>query len=305
MAILWSKSGFIERDDNDLRVVGAKANFYQGGTLNRLTVFQDAGASTPMANPVLADGSARWPAVFIPFTESYDVQVTDAQGAQLYFHTGIPNPDPIEVLPTTPSENLVLTGAVHWEPAKGQKTGYVRCNGGTIGNDASGASELNSTAKAEALFKYLYASMADGQAPVSGGRTGDSDADFKIGNKTITLPDLRGKTPYGLDDMGAPGPGPANRFTGLTFTNGSSALPGSQTGQNSITLTLNEMPAHSHGLSTTTGGASAGHTHAVSGNTGPQSADHTHIVQGDTVIQNPLNHTHGPGTLKTGGVSIG
>jgi microcystin-dependent protein len=51
-------------------------------------------------------------------------------------------------------------------------------------------------------------------------------------------------------------------------------------GSDSVTLTANQIPSHTHSLSAsgTTSGQSAGHTHTFSGTTSGQSATHTHSV---------------------------
>jgi len=68
-------------------------------------------------------------------------------------------------------------------------TGWVRLNGKTLGNAASGATE-RADADTAALFAYLWNNLADAQAAVSGGRTGSAAADYAL-NKTIALPSAR------------------------------------------------------------------------------------------------------------------
>jgi hypothetical protein len=55
------------------------------------------------------------------------------------------------------------------------------------------------TADTSALFLYLWG--ADANLAVSGGRGGSAAADYAA-NKTIALPDWRGRALAGLDDMG-------------------------------------------------------------------------------------------------------
>ncbi len=75
--------------------------------------------------------------------------------------------------------------------------GWLLCDGATIGNAASSA-----TARADAdtgsLFSLIWNSLADSEAPVSGGRGANAATDFAA-NKTIALPDLRGKITAGKD----------------------------------------------------------------------------------------------------------
>lgn len=106
--------------------------------------------------------------------------------------------------------------------------GWVLADGGSIGNAASGATN-RANADTEALFTLFWNSMADAQAPVSGGRGAGAAADFAI-NKNLTIPDMRGRVPVG---------------TGGTQP----AVHGSQDGFETHTLIIAEMPAHDHDYS--------------------------------------------------------
>lgn len=106
--------------------------------------------------------------------------------------------------------------------------GWVLCDGGSIGNAASGASN-RANADTEPLFTLLWNSMADAQAPVSGGRGAGAAADFAL-NKNITIPDMRGRAPFG---------------TGGTQP----AVHGDNGGAETHTLVISEMPAHDHDYS--------------------------------------------------------
>src|SRR5215813_3163171 len=206
MGTLWSKSGFIERDLNDEKADGARAYFYVGGTTTPMTVFQDSSEATPHTIPVMADGSGRWPAVFIPFTVAYDVKVTDGQGSQLYYHRNIANPNPVDVTTVTPAEERIQTGMMIFEFTSNTKSGYVRANGRSIGNVASNATE-RANADTSNLFTYVWNNIAAGVAPVfdSTGATvtrGPSAASDFSANRAIKLPDMRGAIAMGMDGMG-------------------------------------------------------------------------------------------------------
>jgi len=239
MGSLWNRSGNIERDANDVRT-NAKAFFFQGGTNVAFTVYQDAAQSIPHSNPVVAN-SGRWPAVFIPFTVSYDVRVLDQNDVQLSYITNIANPDPVQLSVTIPPEAQVQTGMCHWEPISGAKSGYVRLNSGTIGNAASGATE-RANADTVNLFTYLYNAMPDSVAPVSGGRGASAAADYAA-NKTIQLLDGRGGTLKGVDSMGAAA---ASRFQAeVPFLVGNKDQVGSSCGNNRHFLLTSELPVTS------------------------------------------------------------
>lgn len=167
-------------------------------------------------------------------------------------------------------------------------SGYVLADGKTIGSAASGATE-RANADTLALYTLLYNSMANAEAPVSGGRGANAAADFAL-NKTITIPDLRGRSLFGLDNMGGSA---ASRVTA-----GVSGIAGTTLGASGGSQSLT---AHTH--TGTTGGQSADHTHSgVSntqnliggtsgafvnlnfqplGNTGGASNDHTHGFTSD------------------------
>lgn len=84
----------------------------------------------------------------------------------------------------------------------------------------------------------------------------------------LTTPDLRGRAPFGKDNMG--GASSASRVTSTTFTPDGLTLEATA-GAQTVTLGIGEIPAHSHGVGDPT------HTH---GYTDP-------------------THSHGPGTLST------
>lgn len=282
MGKVWDKSGLVELDNNGQPADGAIANFFVGGTSTPLTVFQDSDEGTPHEEDVEADANGRWPVVFIPFTTSYDVRVQTEGGTQLYYHQEIPNPNPVEAAEdTVDATELIATGHVHWEPVSETKAGYVRLNGRTIGNAASGASE-RANADTEDLFTYLWNNVANAQAAVSGGRGGSAAADYAA-NKTITLLDGRSGVLRGLDDMGNSG---ASRLGSAPFTNGDATTPGSALGANTNTILEAHLPAHAHTVSITTSSDGA-HTHTWSGTT---SSDGAHTHTGTTASNGA--HTH-------------
>jgi len=150
--------------------------------------------------------------------------------------------------------------------------GWVRGNGRTIGNASSSATE-RANADTEDLFTFLWDNFADAQCAVSTGRGASAAADYAA-NKTITLPDLRGRAFFGLDDMGAASASRLGAVITADTTNGASG------GSETVSLTSGELAAHTHDL--------GNHTHAVTGNT----ASHTHTF---TTASNGA-HTHSTNT---------
>lgn len=297
MGSYWNRSGTVERYADDLRASGALAYFYEGGTTTPLTVYHDSGQTSAHTNPVVADASGRWPDIFVPFIDSYDVRTTSAAGTQLTYSVEIPNPDPVaapppDVLP----EQLIHTGMLHPEIINTSKAGFVRCNGKTIGNPDSGGTERADTDTAD-LYTYLWNNLLDVVCPVGGGRGATAALDFAA-NKPIGLPDLRGAALIGLDNMGNTA---AGAFGALTFLTGGPTVPGSSIGSNFIAIEQENLPAvgatgttdpeaahvhtgttgfesapHSHSGTTD---AEAAHNHPFSGTTGDANADHSHIYQ--------------------------
>ena len=147
------------------------------------------------------------------------------------------------------------SGATFWMPSKNVAvTGAVRANGRTIGSAASPATELASLS-AYWLYVFLYQNFPDATLPVSGGRSGNANTDFNA-NKTITLPDLRGRVPAGLDDMGNSA---ASRLTSLTMSpDGITALASG--GAQTVTLGTANLPAYTPAGTAT----DSGHTHGIS-----------------------------------------
>ncbi len=121
-------------------------------------------------------------------------------------------------------------------------TGFVLLDGKTIGNAASGGTE-RANADTVDLFTLLWNSMADAQAPVSGGRGANAAADYAA-NKTITLPDGRGRGIFGKDDMGGAA---ANRIT-----NAGSGIVGTTLGvaggAETVALAAANHASHAHGV---------------------------------------------------------
>lgn len=67
-------------DANGLPYSGALLYFYQAGTTTPITTYQDAGAVTPHASPVVADSSGTFAAIFLNTTDDYKVVLKTAAG---------------------------------------------------------------------------------------------------------------------------------------------------------------------------------------------------------------------------------
>lgn len=162
-------------------------------------------------------------------------------------------------------------------------TGWLYCDGGTLGNASSGATNANDAY--EALFDLIKTIW------------GNSGGTFSSGN-TINLPDLRGAWLRGIGTAGVSGDyvGPTNVGDHQNDQNASHTHTGSSntTGDHGHSGSTNSTGSHTHSYTTSstwqTGGGrvwysdsrgSGGYT------TGP-SGTHSHTVS----ISNAGNHSH-------------
>lgn len=238
-AACWPASRQSINDLNGKPVPGALLNFYVAGTTTPLVVYQDNALTTPYPNVISADGTGRWPRIYLPYT-TYRERVRTANGVLLWDDDGIANPAPATSGggDTVPDSQLLKTGSWKWLPYDVEEPEWVRANARTIGNAGSGATE-RANADTEDLYIILYDRLPDTVCPVSGGRGANAEADYAAG-KTLGLPDLRGVSPFGLDTMGNSA---ASRLIGVTFDVGSATAAGSYGGRNTSTIAQTNLPA--------------------------------------------------------------
>lgn len=134
------------------------------------------------------------------------------------------------------------TGDVKLTIKTAADSGWVAMNDGTIGNAASGAT-ARANADTEDLFVLLWNSTIDAWCAVSGGRGASAAADFAA-NKTIALPKALGRA---LAVAGA-----GNSLTARALAE--------YLGEETHTLTITEIPAHTHTGATNRDGS---HDHNV------------------------------------------
>ena len=204
--------------------------------------FQDYGLTILQPNPIPLDAAGRVPQFFLADgfvkTRLVDKNGVQQNGASRDFVLVI---GPSSgggggggVDPTT----IIQTGMVQLMYGTGILAGFVRANGRTIGNAASGATE-RANPDTQALWIFLY--TADPNLAVSGGRTGVALNDYNA-NKQLTLPDGRGRVFAGLDDMGS---SVAGRLTAAFFGVVGTTL-GAVGGLESNLLGIPQIPAHQH-----------------------------------------------------------
>ena len=193
---------------------GCRLYIIQAGTVaTPQNAYSDSGLTQLLPNPLTCDAGGRLGQFFLA-DGNIKLRLTDKNGVQLFVGDNLLVIGPSAgggggggtVDPTT----ILATGDFKLVYNTGILTGFVRCNGRTIGSATSGATE-RANADTSALFSFLWG--ADPNLSVSGGRGASAAADFAA-NKTLTLPDCKGRTIAGLDDMGA---SPAGRLSSTYF----------------------------------------------------------------------------------------
>ncbi|MGY4433161.1 microcystin-dependent protein [Bradyrhizobium sp. F1.13.1] len=207
--------------------------------------YSDSGLTQVLPNPLTCDAAARLPQWFVS-DGLIKLRLTNSAGAQIFIGDNLLVVGPSggggggggTIDPTT----IFQTGAFMQFYGTGILTGWVRCNGRTIGNAGSGATE-RANPDTQALFAYLWG--ADSSLAVAGGRGASAAADFGA-NKTLALPDCRGRVVAGLDDMGNSA---AGRLTASYFGATATTL-GAVGGSESTTLNASQIPPITSSVST-------------------------------------------------------
>jgi hypothetical protein len=137
----------------------------------------------------------------------------------------------VDVAPFGAEQAVVPIGAVTQWLGATSPSNWLMLNGDTMGSDASAATQRSDSY--ETLFTLIWNSIANAQTPVPGGRGVNASADWVAG-KSITLPDIRGRSIIGSG-------------TGTSLT---ARTHGDSGGAETHTLTIAEMPEHNHNYST-------------------------------------------------------
>lgn len=282
MAAIWQAAPAPFIDPNGAPYSGARAYFFDAGTTTPRVVYTDPLLSVAHDHPVVAGGSGIFPPVYLPQGD-YRVRVTTAQGVTLFDADGI----------TTPisssgggggggggDDSNLMPGDMVLAFRQDVRAGWVRCNGRTIGSAASGATERASP-DCEALFLHLWST---GRLDVIGGRGASAAGDWAA-NKQVRVPDARGLTLAGVDDMGA---GPAGLVPTALLTAPASQLA-AQGGASYVSLSVAQLPSHNHGGATAGAGA---HSHEY------QRRSASSLSTGTTSVQFTAN-----ASLETAGTS--
>ena len=226
-------------------MIGAKIYVFDAGTTTPKTVYKDSTGQAAHPRPFLTDANGMIPVFYVgegyyrirvltPANVPF-IDIDGLQGAVADGGSG-PGPDP------TPTDSPIMIGDMIAAYMTGPRAGWTPCNGGTIGQSTSGASNVavglpssqtQPDGSAYSLFKHLW--EVDAQLPVySAGvkvpRGATSLADWDS-NRTIGVPDLRGRSLMGLDTMGGAAANVIQVSTTITTTAGNAeAVLGSSTG---------------------------------------------------------------------------
>lgn len=248
-------------------VIGAKIYIYKAGTNTPASAYSDSEGMALHTWPMLSDANGCIPTFWVS-EPAIKVDIQTPTGSIIRTVDGIQG----YIEPSTGggggggggggTDTTLFPGTLIPAHAVGPQDGWVRANGRTIGNSSSGASE-RADADTENLFVHLW--TTDIALAVLGGRGANALADYNA-NKTITLPDYRGRVPVGLTDMGASN---SSILNGIGFDQGNSRSIGSHGGDGVVTLTTAQLPIHSHSATSASNGA---HTH-----TGTSDRAGTHI----------------------------
>ena len=234
--------------------LGAEITVFDAGTLTPRTAYRDGLLNSPFAQPILTDANGCVPEIWVA-GNAYKLRIVTASGVQIREVDNLPgDAAPAAAGATngagasTGGSGGLVTGDLQWNYGTSVIAGRVRANGNTIGNAVSGASELASPI-CQNLFQWLW--NADPTLAVSGARGATALADWNA-NKTIALPDFRGRAPFGIDGMGAPASG---RLAAGSFATGSPGALGSTGGTGAETLASTQLPSHVHTGTTQANGA--------------------------------------------------
>lgn len=218
-------------------LVGGLVDIYLAGTTTPASIFSDFTLTTPLANPLTLNTAGRFPPVYVA-DGAYRVRIRSSVGVLQFDDDNLAAVT--AAISTTP---IVVTPDQLWSFADVKirfddqvVSGYVRCNGRTIGSATSGAAERASS-DTENLFKFLWTFA---NVSVVTGKGASAAADWSA-NKQLTLPDCAGRMLAGRDDLGG---GVKSRITAATITG--PTVVGAAGGAETVTLDTTMVPAHTH-----------------------------------------------------------
>ena len=236
-------------DVNGDPLSGALLYIYQANSSTPVIVYKNialtAGQEHPW--PITADSTGRIPAFWLA-DGSYRARLTNAGGVSQFDEANILAIGPSSgsgPADTTDPNSIATTGDVIWRPTQGDKPGWVRMHGGTIGSLASGSTYTGALATHEALFAHIWQNFSNTICPTltSAGspiaRGADALTDWNA-DRRITILDMRGRSPFGFTDMGRTNTG---SLASVTFSFGDAITNGGQGGIVALpNIARNQLP---------------------------------------------------------------
>ncbi|MBR0868935.1 hypothetical protein JQ633_01085 [Bradyrhizobium tropiciagri] len=279
---------------------GCKLYVIRAGTVSTpQSAYSDTALTIALPNPLTCDAGGRLPQWFVA-DGSIKLRLTTSVGVQIFSQDNLLVVGPSSgggggggsVDPTT----IAATGDIKSAYGTSVISGWVRANGRTIGNATSGATE-RANADTAALFSYLW--TTDLGLAVSGGRGASAALDFAA-NKTIALPDFRGRVLASFDDMGNSA---AGRLTTATM-NGTGIGAVSLSGQQATLSTLNLPPFTPAGSLSLSTSVSTSVTTTITG--GSATVNSTNFVASNASDATPLSAAAGGavGGVAAAGVTV-
>jgi len=271
-------------DINGKPIRTAVLQVFEAGTTTPAVLYKQANYAngTEHLNPIPVNGAAILPVMY--GAGAFKFRALSSPGGPIVWEAdGVTLTDPPAAGDAGGGENtdVAKTGDIKQRYDTGTHPGWVRGNGRTLGNAASGATE-RAAADTQALFLHLW--TVDDSLVIVGGRGQSAQQDFDA-SKQITLPNMAGRLLAGLDGMGAPASG---SYGVQNWNSGGSATRlGSTAGGWSASISVANMPAHDHPFSVT---VAAGGAFTYNGNTSNVSPSHIHgipvasqLLQGGTL----------------------
>src|SRR5687768_1531125 len=141
---------------------GGQLYFFAAGTTTPQSAYQDVSLTIPWPNPLTLDSGGNVPQLF--FADGYvKFRLANAAGTTQIEADFVLVLGPTSgggAAPSVDATTILQTGDLKARYGTGVHTGFVRANGRTIGNAASGASE-RANADTAALFSFLYGEDAN------------------------------------------------------------------------------------------------------------------------------------------------
>lgn len=270
-----------------------KLYFIQAGTVDTpQNAYSDVDLTSALPNPLECDASGRLQQFFLA-DGKIKVLLTDKNGAEVL------SADNVLVIgsaagggSTVDPNAIYQTGDIKARWGTGVHSGWVRANGRTIGSASSGATE-RANSDTQTLWEYICTNDTTLRATISGGYSGSCANDYAA-NKTIQLPDYRGRNIAGLGDMG----NSATTDLTSTYCGADPTVLGQACGAQSKTLAQANLPSGALSGSSATytnndlvviSGSSAVNTDAASGISLYQAAAYRAATDGASISGINLN----------------